>query len=41
MGCRITWIYHLSGINMDLAGPITYTNDELVFADKIIKEYGL
>lgn len=27
--------------NMDLVGPITYTKDELAFADKIMKEYGL
>jgi aminobenzoyl-glutamate utilization protein B len=27
--------------NMNLLGPITYTPDELAFADKIMKEYGL
>jgi len=27
--------------NMNLVGPITYTPDELAFADKIMKEYGL
>ncbi|MEO6329040.1 MAG: amidohydrolase [Ginsengibacter sp.] len=27
--------------NMNFAGPITYTKDELAFADKIMKEYGL
>ena len=27
--------------NMNLIGPITYTPDELAFADKIMKEYGL
>lgn len=27
--------------NMNLVGPITYTPDELNFADKIMKEYGL
>ena len=27
--------------NMNLVGPITYTKDELNFADKIMKEYGL
>ena len=27
--------------NMNLVGPITYTADELNFADKIMKEYGL
>jgi aminobenzoyl-glutamate utilization protein B len=27
--------------NMELVGPITYTKDELDFADKIMKEYGL
>jgi aminobenzoyl-glutamate utilization protein B len=27
--------------NMNLVGPITYTKDELSFADKIMKEYGL
>lgn len=27
--------------NMELVGPIIYTPDELVFADKIMKEYGL
>jgi aminobenzoyl-glutamate utilization protein B len=26
--------------NMEMIGPITYTNDELRFADKIMKEYG-
>ena len=26
---------------MELIGPITYTNDELQFADKIMKEYGV
>jgi aminobenzoyl-glutamate utilization protein B len=26
---------------MNLVGPITYTTDELNFADKIMKEYGL
>ena len=28
-------------INMDLVGPITYSKDELAFADKIMKEYGM
>jgi aminobenzoyl-glutamate utilization protein B len=27
--------------NMNLVGPVTYTKDELSFADKIMKEYGL
>ncbi len=27
--------------NMNLVGPVTYTKDELDFADKIMKEYGL
>ncbi len=27
--------------NMNLVGPITYTKDELDFADKIMKEYGV
>jgi aminobenzoyl-glutamate utilization protein B len=27
--------------NMNLVGPITYTKDELSFADKIMKEYGI
>jgi aminobenzoyl-glutamate utilization protein B len=27
--------------NMSLVGPITYTKDELSFADKIMKEYGI
>ena len=27
--------------NMNLIGPVTYTKDELNFADKIMKEYGL
>ncbi|MGZ8558846.1 MAG: amidohydrolase [Chitinophagaceae bacterium] len=27
--------------NMNLVGPVTYTKDELNFADKIMKEYGL
>jgi len=26
--------------NMELVGPITYTNEEKAFADKIMKEYG-
>ena len=26
--------------NMDMIGPITYTKEELDFADKIMKEYG-
>jgi aminobenzoyl-glutamate utilization protein B len=27
--------------NMDLVGPITYSPEELIFADKIMKEYGV
>lgn len=27
--------------NMDTVGPITYTPDEMAFADKIMKEYGM